>query len=211
VKKRLIQAIKNDSAQLSNLQQRQNAARPQVERIHKRNEIIANIDNIRIKIPLAKYSAARHEHMELKRQKQKIMEEVKKLEQVNAPMKKRKEGYEARKKATGDIAKRLETDLGTLLKKIKKCEGEFEEFDKKGSDFRTDIRSIQKAASNRTKVIQNLKVEIAKLERTVEHDEKKYREIAPDPSEASNLGVRVCMTKLTIGKNCRHQSANKSF
>jgi structural maintenance of chromosomes protein 5 len=203
----LTKSIKNDAAQLNNLQQRQNAARPQIERIRRRNEIIAKIDTLKIKIPVAKYSVARQERINLKQQTQEALERAKKLEKANAPMMKRKEGYAARKNTIAAAAKGAQASLAALKKNIKQCDQKSQTFEEKASNLRLDLKQIKKAALSRKSKLDAMRAEVAKLERAVERTEEKWREI--DEDELEQLNVYPYIASSNVGTH--RASITKDF
>jgi len=184
-----MQTIKNDSAQLNNLKQRQAAARPQIERIHKRNEIIAKIDTLKIKIPLARYTKARTDVIKLKEMVQAALNKAGLLERANAPMKKKQDDYETRKNAAKRVVERLTKDLDAILKKVRQCEEKAPKFEERAAELRTDVSRIRKAVNDRKTKIDAMRNEVTKLQRTVEKTKEKLDEVESDPNEAQELAV----------------------
>jgi chromosome segregation ATPase len=173
---------------LTNLNQRQNAAKPQVERLHRQNQIIARIDVLKLRIPIARYTAARIEHTNLKNERDQARAKVQELQQQNLPLKQRIEQYEARMKGLNRPVESTRKELTRLFPRIKDCEEKSTKMEELAGECRSKIGDIRKAASGRGKKIQALKSEAAKLENSRQKCQENVNKLPPHLREE----LRVC-------------------
>jgi len=173
---------------LTNLNQRQNAARVEVERVERRKEVANRIDDLKIRIPIAKYIAARRDVTNIKRQRETAKAEVNRLQTENLPMKARADAYQARFNQAKSNHETLEKhDYQRLLEKIRvQCE-RTPDFDDKANEFQTEIQNIKKARTTRNKTIESMKAEIGKLERSVQKAQSVVDNISPEAVEQMNV------------------------
>lgn len=172
----------NDTKELTNLKQKQNAAKAQVERFHKRNELIAKIDTLKLRIPIAKYEAARQEHLKLKEERSAARKKAQELQQRNLPLKDRTDGYEARMKEAKRKVEKSQKEIDTSVKEIKKCEEKIKTLDNVANDLRVEVTSIRKNKNARERKLDSMRKEIPKLENAAEKAQAAVDEL-PDGTE----------------------------
>ena len=128
-----------------NLNQRQNAAKGQVERLHKRNELIARIDTLKIRIPIAKYAAARQTHIDMRNKRNEVKQRTQELQDTHLPLKKQTDNYVNRKDFAKRDVERKKKAADDHVKKIKSCENKIKEYDDVASGINGEIQRIKKA------------------------------------------------------------------
>jgi chromosome segregation ATPase len=177
------------------LNQKQNVARVQVERLQRRNEIISKIEGLKVRIPIAKYRAAKHAHSQLKARKKELIDEVAGLLEKVAPLKDRTDNYEARLKQLQRQQEIATKALDNIKKKIKQYEDKASSFDDKAKELRRSKTAIKKASQERRQKLQKYQEEVEKAQNTLEHcqrkydgrDENKLGELKVYPSDFSNI------------------------
>ena len=162
-----------------NLNQRQNAAKGQVERLHKRNELIARIDTLKIRIPIAKYATAKKAHDETKQKRNEAAQRAQGLRETHLPLKQQTDNYENRTNAVKRDVERKKNAVDAHVKKIKSCENKTKGFDDVATNIRGDIQRIKKAKHLRKSRLDALRKEIPKLENSVVHCQKKVDALEP--------------------------------
>lgn len=171
-----------------NLNQRQNAARGQVERLHKRNELIARIDTLKIRIPIAKYAAARHTHTDMRNKRNELRQRTQELQDTHLPLKKQTDDYVSRKDFAKRDVERKKKAADDHVKKIKSCENKIKEYDDVATSINGEIQRIRKAKQQKKLRLDALRKEIPKLENSVIQCQKKIDDLEPNWKE--DLEVR---------------------
>jgi chromosome segregation ATPase len=165
------------------LNQRQNTARGQVERLHKRNELVARIDTLKIRIPIAKYAAARQTHMEIRNKRNEVRQRAQELQDTHLPLKQQTDNYKHRKDFAKRDVERKKKAVDDRIKKIKSCENKTKEFDDVANNINGEIQRIRKAKQQKKLRLDALRKEIPKLENAVVQCQKKVDELSPNWKE----------------------------
>jgi chromosome segregation ATPase len=155
------------------LNQKQNAARVQVERLQRRNEIIARIESLKVRIPIAKYTAAKQVHTQLKLQRREVHKKVEELKGALDPLKKRTDQYDLRKDQFKRQQETSAKTLDRLKKKIKEYEDNTSAFDVTSNDLRRQKLAIKKASQDQKKTLERLREDVRKLEFAMNECQKK--------------------------------------
>ena len=161
------------------MNQRQNTARGQVERLHKRNELVARIDTLKIRIPIAKYAAARHTHIEIRNKRNEVKQRAQELQDTHLPLKQQTDNYIHRKDFAKRDVERKKKAVDDRIKKIKSCENKTTEFDDVANNINGEIQRIRKAKQQKKLRLDALRKEIPKLENSVVQCQKKVDELSP--------------------------------
>src|SRR5271156_2487976 len=138
------------------------------------------IDDLQIRIPMAKYNTARREVANLRREREAAKEEAARLQKENLPMKAKTDGYKARFEEAKRNHETLEKEqYHKLIEKIRKEYDRNPDFDDKASEFRSEIQTIKKSRSARQRKIEAIQIEIEKLERSVQKSQSVVDGLSP--------------------------------
>jgi uncharacterized coiled-coil DUF342 family protein len=162
------------------LNQKQATAQVTVDRIHKRNEIIARIEKLKLRIPIAKYAAAQAEHVRLKEVRNALKAEADRLQERDKPLKEQATAYEARKLGRLRLYEKANESLAETMKKVKACDDKNGQFEEEATARETEIRRIIKQVGKRKAKLEDLKSEIRKLEHTEKQARQKLERLGAD-------------------------------
>jgi chromosome segregation ATPase len=184
------------------LNQKQAVAQVTVDRLHKRNEIIARIEKLKLRIPIAKYSAAQAEHRRLKEVRNAAKAEADRLQERDKPLKDQANAYEARKLGRLRLYEKATESLAETIKKAKACEEKSVQFEEEASARETEVRRINKLVGKRKAKLEEMKSDIRKLEHTEKQARQKLERLGPDDS--AEIEVWVFFTReLIVGGACK--------
>lgn len=184
-----------------NLNQRQKAAQAQVERIHRRNELIAKVDLLKIRIPIAKYATARREYRTVRARRNEAKQRTQTLQETHLPLKQRTDGYEAREKAAKRDVERKKKAFDDHIKKIKKMEDKTTEFDKAAAELRVTVSEIKKKRNLWKNKINSIKADIPKLERSLTMCQKNVDAVSPNLKDELDVTPPLRIFAADIGSN----------
>jgi chromosome segregation ATPase len=170
----------NDSKTLANLHQKQAAAKITVDRLQKRNEIIARIERLKIRIPIAKYTAAQAEHRRLKEARNELKARVAVLQNQNGPLKVRSDNYEARRTGWIREYERANEALAKSLVEAKKCEEQGNQLEDEMQERENEIMRIKKRGNKRQSKLAEMRKDITKLEHAAKKAEEQLQRLGPD-------------------------------
>lgn len=165
---------------MTNLNQRQSALKLQVDRLHRRNEIITRIETLKLRIPIAKYLTAKSLYATIKERKKETKIRANQLKAESEPIRQRTDSYESRAKEIKRRQEEHQKSYERLKQKIRGHEGTVGRFEQIENDLRTEIRGIRKKAAERVGKLRALHQEIEKLEGTVRKCQERVDEIDPD-------------------------------
>jgi len=171
------------------LNQKQAAAKIHVERLQKRNEIIARIERLKIKIPIAKYNTAQAENRRLKQERNEAQARKAELQARDEPLKIRADNYKARLQGRERQCEKASESLNRTLAEIKKCENKSVEYEDEAAERDRDILRIKKKVSKRRAELEDLERDIVKLEKTAKKYEQNLERMGEDPT--TEIQVRV--------------------
>ena len=185
------------------MNQRQAAAKVQVERLQRRNEIINRIENLRIQIPFAKYIAVRRDTRNLKEQRAEAKKRHDELREQSLPLKYRVESYESRTKGFKQLEEKAQKEQRNLIVKVKACEEKNPEFESNASKLRNEASQVRKRVNERKRRILQMRDEVQKLE----HTAAKKQEILDtvDPTEEEHLSV--CIPSIVLMRSTKLQDS----
>ena len=164
------------------MNQKQATAQVTVDRLHKRNEIIARIEKLKLRIPIAKYATAQAEHRRLKEVRNAFKAEADRLQERDKPLKEQANAYEARKLGRLRLYEKATESLAETMKKVKACEDKSGQFEDEATARDHEIRRINKQVGKRKAKLEELKSEIKKLEHTEKQARQKLERLGPDDS-----------------------------
>ena len=164
------------------MNQKQATAKVTVDRLHKRNEIIARIEKLKLRIPIAKYATAQAEHRRLKEIRNAAKAEADRLQERDKPLKEQASAYEARKLGRLRLYEKANASLAETMKKIKVCEDASGKFEDEAVERENEIMRIKKLAGKRKAKLEEFKNEIKKLEHTEKQARQKLERLGPDDS-----------------------------
>jgi chromosome segregation ATPase len=181
---------------LTNLNQKQAAARVQVERLQRRNEIISRIEGLKVRIPIAKYRFAKRAHTELKAKRKELQKDTAELMEKIAPLKDRTDNYETRLKQMQRQQELATKALDRIRKTIKQHEDKSSSFDERAGQLRRDKTAIRKASQDRRLKLQKHEEEVEKAQNTLNNCQRKYndrdenmeKELKVYPFDFSDIG-----------------------
>ena len=184
------------------MNQKQATAQVTVDRLHKRNEIIARIEKLKLRIPIAKYATAQAEHRRLKEVRNEAKAEADRLQERDKPLKEQANAYEARKLGRLRLYEKANESLAETMKKIKACEDKSGQFEDEAMARENEIRRIKKQVGKRKAKLEELKDEIKKLEHTEKQARQKLERLGPDDSAEVEVCV-VVTRELIVGGACQ--------
>jgi len=171
------------------LNQKQAAAKVTVDRLHKRNEIIARIEKLKLRIPIARYTAAQVEHRRLKEVRNAAKAEEDRLKERDKPLQERSAAYGARHQGRLRLYEKANSSLTKTMEKIKACEEKSVEFEEEAVMRDGDIRKIKKQAGKRKADLDEIRADLVKLEKTAGAAQEKLGRLDPDASEKADVHV----------------------
>lgn len=169
------------------MNQKQAAAKVTVDRLHKRNEIIARIEKLKIRIPIAKYIAAQTEHRRLREERAEARERENELKERDAPLKERVQNYKARQEARDRQCEKASESLAKTMAKVKECEDKSVKHEEEALAREGEVMRINKMVGKRKKDLQAKEEEIAKLKNTLRHNQRNFERLGPDESDEINV------------------------
>ena len=182
----------NDSKTLANLNQKQAAAKVHVDRLQKRNEIIARIEKLKVRIPIAKYTAAQAETRRLKDIRNDAKVESDRLKERDKPLQDRATAYEKRKQGRLRLFEKASESLKKTLAEIKACENKSVTFEEEALDREREIRRIRKEGGKRKAALEEIAKEIRKLEHAAKKAQENLERLGPD--DTAQVQVHLVLT-----------------
>jgi structural maintenance of chromosomes protein 5 len=178
-----MQKYDNDKEKLASLNKKQEADRVDVERYRQQENLSTQIEDLKIRIPFAKFRVARAAAAEKKVELQEARRHVRDLEGRDAPMHKRVKNYEARK---GEFERRKEgqkTVFERVLKNIATQGKEAQGYEAKANELRAKMTRIRKAKADRVLKIRAKEKDLEKDERHLAKCEQEFNNL-PENWEA---------------------------
>jgi chromosome segregation ATPase len=182
---------------LQGLNRKQEADRVDVERYRQQENLSTQIEDLKIRIPFAKFRVARAAAAETKGKLQEAKKHVRDLEERDAPMHKRVKDYEARK---GESERRKEgqkTVFERVLKGIGTQGKDAQGYEAKANELRSKMTRIRKAKADRAAKIRTKEKDLEKDERHLAKCEQEFNKL-PENWEAdvhvqSPPTLRICL------------------
>jgi chromosome segregation ATPase len=182
------------------LNQKQAAAKVTVDRLHKRNEIIARIEKLKIRIPIARYTAAQAEHRRLKEVRNAAKAEEERLKERDQPLRDRAEAYNSRKHGKLRLYEKAKTSLTNTMDKIKAREEKSVNFEDEALAMENEYMRVKKQAGKKKATLEEMQTNITKLERGAKQAQQKLERLGPD--DTVKVEVRVLFKGELIAGGC---------
>ena len=165
------------------MKQKQNAAKPQIDRLVRQNEIRDKIETLKIRIPIAKYGVARTHYDNLRQEKQEAKTRKNELEQQTLPLTAKVGGYENRRDRLKRNIERTKKEFDNLVREVKNDKTKNAKFEEEANGYNREVENIKKSQRSRKAKIIKMKEEISKLATSVEKAQEAVNSLHPNWKE----------------------------
>lgn len=148
-----------------------------MERYRQQENLSTHIEDLKIRIPFAKFRVARAAATEKKEALQEAKKHVRELEERDAPMHKRVKDYEARKAEFDRRNEARKTAFERVLREITAEGKQAAGFDAKANELRAKMTRIRKAKADRAGKIRAKEKDLEKDERHLARSEKEFNNL----------------------------------
>ncbi|KAJ7056762.1 P-loop containing nucleoside triphosphate hydrolase protein [Mycena amicta] len=170
--KTVAEAVAKDTAQMNQLQERNNQIERDVQRYKERKEIELKINILRILVPVERYREARTKWIALKAKKQVFHNRALRLKQKNQPAHDYLHSLEDQHAALNEQRDKYKRAMGTVIESLKVAKKKAVEMENETEKFITGLENVKKTEENRLKAIKNAEAQIKAIENQLGEDVK---------------------------------------
>ena len=186
----------NDKTRLQQLNKKQEADKIHVDRYRHQEHLSSQIDQLKLRIPFARYRGARAIQSEKKEERNAAKASVQTLQQRDAPMVQRVEAYKARKAEYERQKESRGKSFDRVLKAITEQEKEAEKLSDRAIELRNDLTRIRKTRQTRLKDIAEKKKNVDKARHSLAKWEEEVTKLPPNWRDDVNVSVPILRPNL---------------